>query len=202
VLPLLDAVRDADVVFLALPSQHAIEVAELLFKDATAPPQVLVDLTNPVGWDHGPFYMPPPEGSVPLALLARMPKLRVVKGFNTLALEQFVDPGFSGAALASSEDSPAAPRGECSVCSDDAEAKAATMEIARDLGFHPVDLGSILESCESEKLAIEKWIAFRSSQRTSAPRLLKRRQGSDDSMSRIDSVDSCDANVVKRLEIL
>jgi len=152
-LSMADAVACADIVFLAVPGSLAVELSVELFADAADCSMVLVDLTNPVAWKDGPCYMPPCEGSIPQAIMTRVPHLRVVKGFNTLALEQFLDPGFAGIAA------------ECAVCSDDAGAKQLTMALARELGFQPVDFGGIHGAAASEKKAIATWLEFRKTNR-------------------------------------
>ena len=193
-----EAAAWADIAILAVPGSAAVEVTEALFKDASAPSKVLVDLTNPVAWKDGPYYLPPMEGSNPQAMVARVPQLRVVKGFNNLALEQFLDPSFSGMAA------------ECTVCADDVEAKALTMELARELGFQPVDVGGIRDSAESEKRAIDKWFEFRkariahtaAAQAASLKRALPTSgsaEDAEDSLSRLDSVDTQQAKLIKHL---
>ena len=194
----------ADITVLAVPGSAAVEVTEALFKDASDHSKVLVDLTNPVAWKDGPYYLPPVEGSNPQAMVARVPQLRVVKGFNNLALEQFLDPSFSGMAA------------ECTVCADDVEAKALTMALARELGFQPVDVGDIRDSAESEKRAIEKWFAFRKARIASSiahtaadaashkrplPRSGSAEDSDDDSLTRLDSDGTREAKLIKHLNL-
>lgn len=132
----------ADVVFLAVPAEAALDAAREA-GDLTG--KVLVDCTNPVRWENGPVLAPPAEGSVSAALAARFPEARVVKAFNTFGAEIHADPSLGG--------QPA----EVLLASDDGRAVEAVGEIAMRAGFAPIAAGGLRNAALLEALAV-LWI--------------------------------------------
>jgi len=131
-----------EVVFLAVPADAAAAVLEEASGILGA---VIVDCTNPLTWNAGPVHMPPEEGSVTAHLARRFPRARLVKAFNTFGAEFHADAKL-GTAVA-----------DLYLASDDAEAKRTVSELARTLGFEPVDVGPLRNARHLESLAI-LWI--------------------------------------------
>jgi predicted dinucleotide-binding enzyme len=132
-----------DAVFLAVPADAAPAVLEA----ARGLPAgtIVVDCTNPLRWEDGPVHTPPPEGSMAAHLARRFPALRLIKAFNTFGAE-FHDRPALGAVAA-----------DLYVAGDDAGAKRSLGELARTLGYDPVDVGPLRNAAHLESLAI-LWI--------------------------------------------
>jgi hypothetical protein len=123
---------DADVLVLAVPA-GAVEptLSGLSFSG------VLVDPTNS-------YPEPGPESGVERA--ARLvPDARVVKAFNTVGAEVMADPVLDGVAAT------------MPLAGGDADAKALVANLARDLGFEPLDVGDRSAASHLENLA-RLWI--------------------------------------------
>lgn len=139
VAPLGEAGR-GDVIVLAVP-WSGIETTIKSLGNVTG--KVLVDATNPL------------TASLELALgftdsagetVARLaPGARVVKAFNTTGSNNMANANYAGAKLM------------MPVAGDDAQAKAAVMTLAADLGFDPVDVGPLAMSRHLEPMAM-LWI--------------------------------------------
>jgi predicted dinucleotide-binding enzyme len=139
--PIAEAVKGADVVFVALPANVAVDVMKGAGDLAG---KVVVDCTNPVG--PGISHAPPPEGSVTAALAKALPAARVVKAFNTFGKELHADPRLAhGLAV------------DVPIAGDDAQAKAAVAAIAEKAGFAPMDAGPLRNAAVLENVAI-LWI--------------------------------------------
>jgi hypothetical protein len=137
-----EAAAAAEVVFLCVPAQVAVEVA----RDAgDLRRKVLVDCSNPVAWENGPVLAPPPEGSVAAALAAAIPEARLVKGFNTFGAEVHRNPAIAGA--------PA----EVYLAGDDGIALERVGEVASRAGFAPIVVGPLRNAAHLEALAV-LWI--------------------------------------------
>ncbi len=137
------SIGDVDAVFLAIPADAAPAVLEAA--TGLAAGTIVVDCTNPITWNEGPVHVPPPEGSTTAQLAARFPKLRVLKGFNTFGAEFHEHPELGTASA------------NLYLAGDDAEAKRALGELARRMGFDPVDTGPLRNARHLESLAI-LWI--------------------------------------------
>lgn len=124
-----DAARFGEVVFLAVPwrTPEALPPAELL--DGT----IVVDAMNPYDENFGIIDTSPSSPSEMTA--ERLPGARVVKAFNTMV----------AATLASGGGKPAGERLVLFLSGDDAEAKGVVSGLISDIGFAPVDLGSLAE---------------------------------------------------------
>ncbi|HEY6460846.1 MAG TPA: NAD(P)-binding domain-containing protein [Polyangiaceae bacterium] len=138
-----DAAAWAEVVFLAIPANVALDVARSL--KAPLEGKVVVDCNNPLVWKEGPVWTPPAEGSLAAAIAAAVPGARVVKGFNTFGAEFHGDPGRAGVAA------------QVFLASDDAGAKKLVSELATTAGFRPVDAGPLRNAAVLENVAM-LWI--------------------------------------------
>lgn len=132
-----------DALFLAVPASAAPAVLDAA--PGLADGTIVVDCTNPLRWEDGPIHTPPPEGSVTAQLARRFPRLRLVKAFNTFGAEFHDRPELGSAAA------------DLYVAGDDADAKRAIAELARTLGYDPVDVGPVRNAAHLESLAI-LWI--------------------------------------------
>lgn len=134
--------QDVDIVFLAVPAEAAGAVLE----EATGlVGAVIVDCTNPLTWNAGPVHAPTEEGSITAQLARRFPRARLVKAFNTFGAEFHADPRLGAGAA------------DLYLAGDDAEAKRTVSDLARTLGFEPVDVGPLRNARHLESLAI-LWI--------------------------------------------
>jgi predicted dinucleotide-binding enzyme len=114
----------ADLVVLAVPFGAVASVVAAL-----GPPDggVLVDATNPFG---APLPAGHASGAAHVAALA--PGVRVVKAFNVLGAEHLAEPAFAGGG-----------RALLPVAGDDAGARALVRDLAADVGFEAVEVGSL-----------------------------------------------------------
>lgn len=137
------AAAGADVIFLAVPGPVAVDAARAL-GDLSG--KVLVDCNNPVRWDAGPVWNPPPEGSLTQALAAALPGTRVLKAFNTFGAEYHADPAIDAETAI-----------DVFIAGDDVDAKTALTGIAQRAGFATVDAGPLRNAPVLENLAV-LWI--------------------------------------------
>ncbi|MFZ5496772.1 MAG: NADPH-dependent F420 reductase [Verrucomicrobiota bacterium] len=142
-----DAVRSGEVVVLATPWDAVPSVVTAM---GDVRNKIIIDCTNPLYLNA--------EGSLSLSLgsstsgaeeLARLAKgARVAKAFNTYGWENFADSRYPG-------------YGDLKPvmfhCSDDDEAKEVVEQLARDIGFEPVDTGGLGMARSLEPLAL-LWI--------------------------------------------
>jgi predicted dinucleotide-binding enzyme len=140
VRPAREAVRDAQIVFLATPfaaNASAIgAVADLL--DG----KVLVDCTNPVGPGFSHALGSKQSGSE--ALQELVPKARVVKAFTIYGYENLANTSYPGYAV-----QPA-----MLIAGNDAAAKADVSTLCRELGWEPVDTGKLDQALHLEHMTI------------------------------------------------
>lgn len=138
--PLQQAVRDAEVVFLATPYAANAGIVPPL-ADALAG-KVLVDCTNPVGpgITHGLASVQ----SGAQALQAMAPQVRVVKAFSVYGFENFEDNAYPGYGVR-----PAMP-----FCGDDAAAKATVAGLIGALGWQPLDVGGLAQALHLEHMTL------------------------------------------------
>ena len=133
-----DAIRDADVVVLAVPFTALRDVAAELREAAAG--KVVVDVTNPLTADYSKLAT---EGGSSAAeqLAAWLPEARVVKAFNTLFGSVQSNPTAQG--------QPA----DVLVATDDETARATVSELASSSGFRPVVAGPLDAARQMEALA-------------------------------------------------
>jgi predicted dinucleotide-binding enzyme len=124
-----EAARFGEVVVLATPwrSPEALPPAELLAG------KTVVDAMNPYGSDGGIMDLGDTTSSEETA--KRLPGVRLVKAFNTIWSKHLEANGRT--------DVPADERHAIPVASDDAEAKQIVSGLIEDIGFGPVDNGSL-----------------------------------------------------------
>lgn len=131
------AVAAADVVILAVPYTAAAGLAEV----ADFAGKIVVDVTNPVKEDFSGLQVGH-ETSAAEEISKALTGANVVKAFNTV-FAQVYDQGlsFGGTPV------------QTFVASDDADAKAAVIALARDAGFDARDAGSLSNARYIEPLA-------------------------------------------------
>jgi hypothetical protein len=137
-----EASAGADMIVLAVPA-GAVVVAVRSTGDPAG--RILLDCTNPLRWDAGPVWAPPPEGSTSLALAAAFPTARIVKGFNHFGAEIQHNPALTTGSA------------DAFFAGDDAEAKTFVMSLAGRMGFRAHDAGPLRNSALLENLAV-LWI--------------------------------------------
>lgn len=135
-----DAVRAADVVFLATPFD-ANESALQPLSDELAG-KVLVDCTNPVGpgLKHGLDSVQ--SGSQRVQQLA--PRARVVKAFTIYGFENFENPVYPGYNV----------KPAMLFCGNDADAKRTVATLIEQLGWEPLDVGGIEQALHLEHMTL------------------------------------------------
>ena len=126
-----DAARWADVVLLAVPwrSPEALPPA-----DAVAG-KVVIDAMNPYTTDGGVADLDASTSSE--ETLRRLPGARLVKAFNTIWFKHLAELG--------QKDLPVDDRHAIFVAGDDADAKKTVMQLIEEIGFGPVDTGSLAD---------------------------------------------------------
>lgn len=133
-----EAVPNAEVVVLAVPYGALAEVVDELGDALTG--KVVVDATNPLRPDYQGLAI---EGtSAAEQVQARVKGAKVVKAFNTALAARQADPLVDGTPL------------DAFVAGDDEQAKATVMELARSIGFHPIDAGPLELARALEALAL------------------------------------------------
>ncbi len=138
--PVAQAVAGAEVVFLTVPADVAVQAAGAA---GNLSGKILVDCTNPVKFDAGgPVLAPPAEGSVPSALMAAYPGLRVVKAFNGFGAEFHLDPNVAG--------KPA----DMFMAGDDPDAKKVVGTLADRAGYKAIDAGPAPNAAHLEAMAV------------------------------------------------
>jgi 8-hydroxy-5-deazaflavin:NADPH oxidoreductase len=126
-----EAARFGDVVLLAVPwhLEEALPPAEVLRG------KIVVDAMNPYNPAGGFFDLGGSTSSE--IVLRRMPAARLVKAFNTIYYEHLATRG--------RQDVPMEERHAIYVAGDDSEAKEVVAALIREIGFAPVDTGSLRE---------------------------------------------------------
>jgi predicted dinucleotide-binding enzyme len=141
VLGVEDAIRQASIVILAVPHAAAADVAALL---ADWEGRILVDVTNPLAPKLDGLTVGT-TSSAAEQLAAAANGARVVKAFNTTGAENLANPRYPLAAAF------------LPVCGDDADARAAIVDLALRMGFDAVDLGPLRAARYTEPFAM-MWI--------------------------------------------
>jgi hypothetical protein len=133
-----EAIPDADVVVLAVPYGVLAEVVDELGDALNG--KVVVDATNPLRPDYQGLAV---EGtSAAEQVQARVKGAKVVKAFNTAFAARQADPVVDGMAL------------DGYVAGDDEQAKATVLELARSIGFRPIDAGPLELARALEAMAL------------------------------------------------
>lgn len=134
-----DAVRDADVVLLAV---HWSRVPAVLRAAGRLRGTVLIDCTNPMNASDNALVVGL-ETSGGEVIARRTRGARVVKAFNTVPSELL---------RAGADALPEQPAVCC--CGDDARAKRIVARLIREIGFEPVDCGPLSSARYLEPLAL------------------------------------------------
>lgn len=124
-----EAARWADLIVLAVPwrSPEALPPA-----DAVAG-KIVIDAMNPYRAGGGIYDLG--DSSSSEKTRERLPEARLVKSFNTIFYRHLATEGHT--------DFPEEERRAIFVAGDDADAKATVSQLIRDLGFAPVDAGTL-----------------------------------------------------------
>ena len=139
----VDAVRDADIVVIAVPyaavEALAAEIAPVIGD------KVVIDATNPLKADASGLATGP-DSSGAERLAAALPGARVVKAFNTLFAGIQANPGAHGTQL------------DALFATDDDVAKDAVCGLTSAIGFRPIHVGPLAAARELEAMA---WLNIR-----------------------------------------
>jgi 8-hydroxy-5-deazaflavin:NADPH oxidoreductase len=119
-----DAVRDADVVVLAVPYTQATDVVAPAIRAHVAG-KVVVDVTNPLTPDYSGLAT---QTSAAEEIQQALPEASVVKAFNTLFATNQANPSANLDAF---------------IAGDDDSAKQKVVALAKSMGFSPVDVGAL-----------------------------------------------------------
>jgi 8-hydroxy-5-deazaflavin:NADPH oxidoreductase len=126
-----EAAAFGDLVFLAVPWRRS----EALPSSDLVRNKIVVDAMNPYTADGDVFDL---NGSTSTEeTLKRLPGARLVKAFNTIYYRRLATEGRTN--------SPIEDRYAIFVAGDDEEAKAIVMKLIEQIGFAPVDTGSLRE---------------------------------------------------------
>lgn len=134
------AVRDAEVVFLATPFQ-ANEAAVTAVADELRG-KILVDCTNPVGPNLSHGLDSAQSGSAMMQAL--VPATKVVKAFTIYGFENFEDSSYPAYNV----------KPVMMYCGEDAAAKAVVGDLIRQLGWEPLDVGSLDQALHLEHMTL------------------------------------------------
>ncbi|GHA66453.1 NADP oxidoreductase [Formosimonas limnophila] len=138
--PIEQAVREADIVFLATPySANADIMAPLA--DALAG-KIIVDCTNPVGAGLSHGLNSAQSGSEALQALA--PRAKVVKAFTIYGFENFENNAYPAYNV----------KPVMMYCGDDAEAKQTVGGLIEQLGWQPLDVGGLVQALHLEHMTL------------------------------------------------
>jgi len=139
-VPLEQAVREAEVVFLATPFMANAQVVPPLAEALAG--KVLIDCTNPVGpgLTHGLNNVQ--SGSQ--ALQALVPQARVVKAFTIYGFENFENNAYPGYGV----------KPAMFFCGNDAAAKATAAGLIGQLGWEPLDVGGLEQALHLEHMTL------------------------------------------------
>jgi predicted dinucleotide-binding enzyme len=124
-------VAERDVVLLAVPWR----APEALPAPERVAGKIVIDAMNPYGADSSIVDLGNSTSSEETA--KRLPGARIVKAFNTIYWEHLAHQG--------RPDLPAPERRAILVAGDDTEAKALVSRLIEEIGFVPVDTGSLRE---------------------------------------------------------
>jgi NADPH-dependent F420 reductase len=129
-----EAVEGAGVVFLAVPWRAMEDVLADLGDLRGA---VVIDMTNPMNAAEREALK---GGSTAERLQKWVPAARVVKGWNHVHASSLSEPAVDGVASS------------VLIAGDDARAKRVVTDLARAMGFHPVDVGPLRAARDLERL--------------------------------------------------
>lgn len=131
----LDAVEQADVVVLAVPFASAAGELASEIKDRVAG-KTIIDVTNPLKPDYSGLATD--QISAAEEIQERLPDAKVVKAFNTIFATNQANPSTEIDAF---------------VAADDPDAKEKVIDLARSVGFAPLDVGPLASARYLEGMA-------------------------------------------------
>jgi 8-hydroxy-5-deazaflavin:NADPH oxidoreductase len=133
-----EAVKDADLIVLAVPAAKVDEVVGALASELDG--KVIIDVTNRVDTQDPGRVL---DGSSTAERVQKMlPKTRVVKTFNHAFASTMADPNADGTQL------------DAFVAGDDPAAKEKAMQFAESIGFRPIDAGPLSMARALEGMAL------------------------------------------------
>jgi hypothetical protein len=135
-----DAVRDAEVIFLATPFQ-ANEAALKAVADEIQG-KILIDCTNPVGPNLSHGLNSVQSGSEMVQKL--IPNTKVVKAFTIYGFENFEDSSYPGYNV----------KPVMMYCGKDSAAKETVGKLISQLGWHPLDVGGLEQALHLEHMTL------------------------------------------------
>ncbi len=135
-----EAVRDADVVVLAVPYDALLAVVDGLGDGLNG--KVVVDATNPLRADYQALAAEVEGTSAAEQVQARAGGAKVVKAFNSALAARQAEPSIDGTPI------------DGFVAGDDEQAKATVLELVRSIGFRPIDAGPLEAARALEALAL------------------------------------------------
>ena len=138
--PTREAVRAADVVFLATPFQANEQLLKAIAGDLAG--KVLIDCTNPVG--PGLSHGLKGERSGSAFVQSLVPDARVVKAFSIYGFENFENSAYPGYNV----------KPAMMFCGDDAAAKTAAAGLIAELGWEPLDVGGLEQALHLEHMTL------------------------------------------------
>jgi NADPH-dependent F420 reductase len=133
-----EAVKNAELVILAVPSSKVDQVVGALSSDLDG--KVVIDVTNRVNMQNLASTLD--GSSVAEQVQKKLPKAHVVKAFNYSFASKMADPKVDGTRL------------DAFVAGDDESAKRKVEEFAGSIGFRPVDAGPLAMARALEALGI------------------------------------------------
>jgi hypothetical protein len=138
--PTREAVRAADVVFLATPFQANEQLLRAIAGDLAG--KVLIDCTNPVG--PGLSHGLKGERSGSELVQSLVPDARVVKAFSIYGFENFENSAYPGYNV----------KPVMMFCGNDAAAKTAAAGLIAELGWEPLDVGGLEQALHLEHMTL------------------------------------------------
>jgi len=132
-----DAVRDADVVVLAVPAGVVPDIAREV-GDAVSG-KVVVDATNPLSDSYTDLTTT--GTSAGEQLQQQLPRASVVKALNTVFASRYAQPEEGGQPI------------DALIAGDSTDAKATVAQLAESLGFNPIDAGGLRMARTLEEMA-------------------------------------------------
>lgn len=122
-----EAVKDAELIVLAVPASKVDEVVGALSPELDG--KVIIDVTNRINVQNPGQVLD--GSSVSEEIQKKAPKAHVVKAFNYAFASTIADPKVNGSGL------------DAYVAGDNDAAKEKAMQLARSIGFRPIDAGPL-----------------------------------------------------------
>jgi hypothetical protein len=135
-----DAVRDAEVVFLATPFQANDAALKAVADEIRG--KVLIDCTNPVGANLSHGLNSVQSGSEMVQAL--VPDTKVVKAFTIYGFENFEDAAYPGYNV----------KPVMMYCGNNSSAKEIAKTLIEQLGWDPLDVGGLEQSLHLEHMTL------------------------------------------------